>query len=573
MWTITNIMGIAIDSPLVYKTEFYSLFADKDILLNSAQDEINWCIAGHVLPRKNVNVKKVDPAGWLSELNANEGFSFINKVKGNFILIQYQKKGFRIFSDRFAIKKFFYWKNDDEFIISDSLKFILNRVKVCPSPVSMAIYALMYHFTGGRTLFNDIFHNEPGQVISHDGRALAFDYYWKPDCLLKIAKRNTEIEEIATELSDIILADLKQTGRERISLSLTGGADTRNLLALFLKAGNSPHLYTYGNPLSADCIKAAAIAKGLKLPHCIHDIILTSDLFEDYGNRIVKSCGGLCSLHRAHRLMAVEKEKEFADYMFLGTLGGEYIKGVSEDDYIVPPVVYNNWNISLKDPVLVDYYFQNRLLINNNNLKEEVFSFLKNEPYLNGNITERKLNALSYITAHLHDAQDINLFCSAMKDIYTPFLDIDYLELVFSSAFTFDGKEKIRGRLNKKLNNPVYGAKFIQATFPELLRYRYSGEHRGDEVLFNKYYASFVKVIRQKLAVKYKANLPLNDWMQKFVEKNLPLCSDFAIIKETFDIEGLIEDLKSNHYTEKESYWLKFTNPIMMRFIIENYSG
>lgn len=559
-----------------FKNNYYShckdftfISNDKSFILDEKKDF--WFYEGYIQFRNTENINsKSSLETRFDELFKKYSDNFISYLKGNFILIRINKNSFTIYSDRFAIKKFFIWHENNEWIISNDLKEISKLVQLKPSKCRMALYSLTYHFTGGTTLFKNIFHNTPGQFITFKDNTIKYGNYWHPEQLLNISKHKVEIDAIVNQLQNTVNSFLGMVNGN-ICLSLTGGADTRNLLSIFLNQKKYPHIYTYGNPASNDCIKAAAIAKGLGLEHVIHDIQMDTDLFEKNAQRIIRLSGGLASIHRAHRLLAVDKESEYAEFMFLGTLGGEFIKGVSEDNYIVPSLVYENWqNNNFSKEELNAYLLQKKLNPDNIDINS-LFNFIVNEPYMRGSVTKRKHNVLSFITAHLHDAQDINLYKTIMKEVYTPYLDIDYLETVFSSIFTFDTKESIRNNYIKRINNPVYSSKFLGKTFKPLLKYKYSGEHKPSEVLFNKYYAALIKSIRQKLNPIYPPNFSLGEWMEKFVKKHLPLCADYDAINKTFNIAGLIDELNNSRYVPKESFWLKYTNPIMMKFIIDEF--
>lgn len=571
MWTISNTPAIKSDNLLAAAN--YSISTqelENEVSIFSA----NWVISGQVFERNRNNqiTNQFRGIELLEELFQKYGSEFIQHITGQFVIIHLHQNKFTIYSDHFAIKKFFIWQKGNEFIISDDLKAIAENVRLTPSKNSIANYAIDYHFTGGTTAFENLRHNEPGQVIEFNERRLHFSNYWQPSALLKLDKQNVSIHEISASLSKAVDIGLQNLDKDRISLSITGGADTRNLLAIFLNKGIKPHLYTYGNPKSDDCVKAKAIADGLGLAHSIHDIEMTADLFEEYARKIIKQSGGLASIHRAHRIIAVEREKQFADNMFLGTLGGEFIKGVSEDDYIVPALVYENWhNQNITKERLLNYLHKKNISPDAID-KEDLLSLVKAQPYMNGSVTERKHNALSFITAHLHDAQDLILYSKAMNNVFTPFLDISYLELIFSSQFTFDNKEKIENKYLKRVNNPVYASNFIKATYPPLLKFLYSGDHKPADVIFNKYYAALMKAYRKrKTRGRYEPNFPLGAWMEDFVKKHLPLCYDHKVLKDTFNLDGLMQELKMGNHRPKESYWLKFTNPIMMRLIIEEF--
>ena len=90
---------------------------------------------------------------------------------------------------------------------------------------------------------------------------------------------------------------------------------------------------------------------------------------------------------------------------------------------------------------------------------------------------------------------------------------------------------------------------------------------------FNKYYAALTKVIRKRTRTKYPPNFPLDNWMYDFVVKELPKCNDYDILKKTFNVSKLINDLSTKEYLPKESFWLRFTNPIMMKYILDEYSN
>ncbi len=555
------------------KNESYT-FISNEFIIEPNNTKSHWFSSGHFLLRNNIpiDLSNVSNENHFDILYSNLDKEFINYIKGNFILLHLTEVGFQIYSDRFAVKKLFYYQNGNKFIISDDLKEISKHVKLVPSCENFAIYTITYHFTGGKTAFHNLNHNTPGQIIEYKDGILQYSTYWKPESLLNIEKRKLNIDEISLILRKTVLDYVAISPNNHYSLSLTGGADTRNLLSIFLREGIKPHLYTYGNPHSNDCVKAKNITEKLDLEHALYDIEMNAGLFEEYARKIVLLSGGLASIHRAHRLIAVQKETLFAEDMFLGTLGGEFIKGVSEDNYIVPSIVYENWNISdFNNDFIRKYLFTKGISATKLDF-EALLGFIQNEPYMKGPITVRKLNALSYITAHLHDAQDVNLFNTEMKSIFTPFLDIDYLETIFSSLYTFDQKESKKFKFLKRINNPVYGSQFLKSTYKSLCNFKYSGEHKPSEVIFNKYYAALIKSFRQINAPAYPPNFELGDWMFEFVQKNLPLCSDYILIKETFDLDILLKDLKNSKHIPKESYWLKYTNPIMMRFIIEEFA-
>ncbi|MDY0222703.1 MAG: hypothetical protein RBR67_16360 [Desulfobacterium sp.] len=572
MWGLTNLS--VPESSNIHQISYqnYTFFSD-EMLPDPKQGQNAWVCDGYLLPRKDLSgsFSSHTSAELADAIFREYEDQFINYVKGHFNLIQLMPDKFRVYSDHFGIKKYFYWQKNGQFIISNDLKTLSNLTRLTPSPLGMSVYALAYHFTGGLTAFEDTFHNQPAECIEYKDNQLHVTSYWEPQALLQLPEVSVSIEEISASLKKAVQSTLQQN--ERISLSLTGGADTRNLLSIFLSMGKKPHLYSYGNPDSNDCMKASAIARGLGIDHQIHDIKMTATLFEDNARRIIRQGGGLASIHRVHRLLAVEFENQFANQMYLGTLGGEFVKGVSEDHYIVPAIVFGNWDRNLTTRQELERYLVTKRLSASSELADDLLAYFQSESFMNGPKITRKHLSLTHITAHLHDAQDVNLYATVMDRVYTPFLDIDYLETLFSSEFTFNKKEEIQNWYLRKIENPVYASNFLKVTYPSLMYFKYSGEHKPSEVCFNKYLAALLKGIRQKITPDYPPNFLLGTWMADFVENNLSLCHENEAVNQVFNIDRLLQDFKDETHGKNEAYWLKYTNPIMMRFLIEEFCG
>jgi len=568
MWLITNINDLSLPGKSLIKCIGFSVYHDCESRQDNASNGFSR-LTGYLLATNDSpqNIKILIREGKFIDL-PKTGPDYRSYLKGNFSLVTAGNDWFCVDGDRFGIQKWFYWVKEDKFIVSDSLSAIRTILNPDPSVEAMALYALTYHFTAGTTILNGVLHNTPAQYISFTQSKLSIGKYWDPMDLLKEQARDITIGDIVDNLSAHVL-ELLELYKGNVSLSLTGGADTRNILSIMLRNGVKPHLYTYGDPRSTDCMKAAAIAKGLKLDHTVHDIKMSPQVFSDYGRKIIKWGQSLTSIHRAHRIIAVEREAENCDLMFLGTLGGEFVKGVGEDDYIIPSIVYDTWDHSLNSMSL-QQKANNKGLVESSFDISTLLSLMNSEPYFQSTPTVRKMASLCYITAHLHDAQDIILYQYPMKKVYTPFLDVDYLKLLFSSKHAFNSKEVIINPIKRRVANPIYASQFISASYPELGRYRYCGEHKPNEVLFNPYTAALLKGLRQKLSKPDPANFPLGDWMKAFIEMEHAEIKDSPMLKSIFDMKGLSRCLKDDPYKPKESYLLKYTNPIFMKYILDN---
>jgi len=568
MWLITNITNKQdILYQPIFEAKSFSLYGDS--LFSFCEDSKTFSYSfGYVLPTDNASVKlktliNKSKYGGLAKLDPE----YRNYLKGNFTVVTAGEDWFSVDGDRFGVQKWFYWQNGKEFIVSDSLSAIRKIISPQTSIEAMAMYALTYHFTAGLTLFKEVFHNEPGQYVEFKNGTLDVDTYWDPLSLLDVEDKDIDIEDIVESLSNHVI-DLLNFHGDRISLSLTGGADTRNILAIMLKNGVKPHLYTYGNPDSTDCRKAKAIADGLGLEHTVHDIQMTPELFSQYGEKIIGWGQSLSSIHRAHRIIAVEREAKKYDAMYLGTLGGEFVKGVSEDDYIVAAMVTDHWDAPPFIDELVDQRLRKKSFSIDENSLRTFTERLNAEPYFMGSIVRKKMASLTHITTHLHDAQDIVLYQYPMKHVFTPFMDYDYLHLLFSSRFPFNKKEVINNPIKRRVVNPVYASNFIRKAYPPLGKFKYSGEHTPDEVLVNPYYGAIRRELRKIGKKKDPANFPLGEWMESFVKSEMKNVEINKSISQSFNFKEIYGELSKNDYVPQESFWLKYTNPIFMDYIL-----
>ena len=319
-----------------------------------------WYYDGYILlthsePALNANIVNV-----LEILFKKYGHSFIRHLKGNFILLKLAKNSFSIYGDRFGIKKYFYYICGRKFIFSNDFRTITRVAQSQPSLENMAIYALTYHFIDGKTIDTNIFFNKSSEMVVFEDEKLSFSKYWQPDELI-FSSNSSTAEDIAGSLRNAVNEQLTCNPSARLSLSLTAGVDSRLLFSILLDRKKYLHTYTYGNIKSIDCVFAARIAEHFEILHHIYDIHFTRDSFSDSLKNIIHSGQALCSLHRAHRLEAIKIEAAFADDMFLGTMGGEFVKGANHDDYIISDFVYEfsqNQNMEILKKYLAAKYIR-----------------------------------------------------------------------------------------------------------------------------------------------------------------------------------------------------------------------
>ena len=120
-------------------------------------------------------------------------------------------------------------------------------------------------------------------------------------------------------------------GRERIGMSLTGGLDTRMILACRKPDPGSLPCYTFGSMFrdNQDVRVARRVADTCKQPH--QTIIAGQEFllrFSDYAERAVYLTDGCVDVGRAPDLYLNERAREIAPVRMTGNYGGEVLRKV-----------------------------------------------------------------------------------------------------------------------------------------------------------------------------------------------------------------------------------------------------
>jgi hypothetical protein len=540
----------------------YCLFGVASVAFTKTQGN-TWLREGYIAPRLNENI--AEQSDFLNTLWCKHGDEFINRIKGNFTLIQINENGFNVYSDRFAVKKFFYWQAEGKFIISNNLKAINKVVKPQVSNESIAIYALTYHYIGGQTLFKNVHFNQPAQVITFDKGSLSFSTYWSPLLLLNSNNKATR-KEVAQTLERCIEQYLAITKERKLSLSLTAGVDSRLLYSVLLNKNQAFHTYTYGSKESVDSVIASKLAAEGGVQHSNYDFLPTKETFKNFAARSVELGQSICSLHRAHRLWAVEQEAEYASSMLVGTMGGEFVKGSNRDDYIVSNFIYEFAQNKSKE-VIKKYLLLKGIRTVSVDIDFLHLFFSQQEWCLNSEHIE--LYNLTYIAAGIHHAQNDTLYSNFFDTIITPYTDIDYLEALFASEFVYLKKRRIRSKFKQRLWNHHFST-FMQNYFnKEFAQIPYNSGFKASEFKAFPLLAVLLARLRKR---KYsgKSNFALGGWMKEFVVEeisNINKKDDY--LRGVFNTEELLGELSTSQIKTTEAFWLKYTTPIQIKLTID----
>jgi asparagine synthase (glutamine-hydrolysing) len=282
---------------------------------------------GHVLD--------VDGPSYLVHLYEDDP-SFPAGLNGRFHgLLWDRKRGTSVlFNDRYGMHRIYYHFSKDAFYFAAEAKAIL---AVRPELRRMDSRGLGEFVSCGavlenRTLFEDIHVLPPASAwVFRNGLLQKKDSYFHP-------KEWVEQETLDPE---VYYRELRQTftrnlpryfpTRERIGMSLTGGLDSRMILACREPDPGSLPCYTFGSMFreNQDVRVARRVADICRQSH---ETITAGDeflsQFARYAERAVYLTDGCVDVGRAPDLYLNQRAREIAPVRMTGTYGGEVLRGI-----------------------------------------------------------------------------------------------------------------------------------------------------------------------------------------------------------------------------------------------------
>jgi asparagine synthase (glutamine-hydrolysing) len=236
-----------------------------------------------------------------------------------------------LFNDRYGLQRLYYHEAPDTFYFAAEAKAIL---KIRPElrsldPRGLGEFIVCGCVLENRSLFSGVHVLPPGSAwVFRGGQLEKKANYFKP--------REWEEEEPFTpedyyaSLRDVFARNLPRyfNGRERVGVSLTGGLDTRIIMAWRKAPPNSLPCYTFGSMYrdNQDVQLARRVAKICDQQH----EVITADKeflsrFPYYAERSIYLTDTCVDLGRSPDLYVNEKAREIAPVRMVGTYGSEML--------------------------------------------------------------------------------------------------------------------------------------------------------------------------------------------------------------------------------------------------------
>jgi asparagine synthase (glutamine-hydrolysing) len=314
-------------------------FADKMPVRNE-DDQISLFFAGEEFPdpalkkelRQNGHQFSDRDASYLVHRYEAEA-DFPKGLNGRFngVVVDRRQGTTTLFNDRFGLQRLYCHESKDGFYFAPEAKAIL---KVCPElraidPRGLAEFVACGCVLENRTLFPQIYLLPQASAwVFRNGRLTAKGSYFDPkeweqqECV--------DSEQYYEQLRNAFVGCLPRyfNGQEKIGMSVTGGLDTRIILAWHKAQPNSLPFYTYGSMYRdhEDVKLARRIAKICQQPYQVIPAgqeFLSN--FAHYAERTVFLTDGCVDLSRSPDLYVQERVRNIAPVRVVGTYGSEIL--------------------------------------------------------------------------------------------------------------------------------------------------------------------------------------------------------------------------------------------------------
>lgn len=239
-----------------------------------------------------------------------------------------------LFNDRYGMQRLYYHESKDAFYFAAEAKAIL---AVRPELRSLDLQGAGEFIAcgctmEGRSLFRDIRQLPPAaKWVFRKGSLAQKESYFDPKEWEN--QPSLDSESYYQQLREVFSRNLPRyfNGRERIAMSLTGGLDTRMIMAWQKSEPGTFPCYTFGG-MFRDCQDVTLSRRVAAACGQTHQVITVGDeflsRFSHYAKRAVYLTDGCVDVSRAPDVYLNERAREIAPVRMTGNYGGEVLRGV-----------------------------------------------------------------------------------------------------------------------------------------------------------------------------------------------------------------------------------------------------
>jgi len=286
----------------------------------------------------------------------------------HFAIYDRRSQKIKLFSDKFGLQPLYYIIIPNGFVFGAEVKALLQDTGVnkAPDHESFADFLHFGQILGEKTLFKEIKLLPPGAFLTYhlkDGRIELHRYFELENLFVEKGAYDAtaSVDDVVLLLAKSIKT--RSADKNNLGLSLSGGLDSRGILAGLGKHAEGISTYTLGLPGCADEKLAQRMARHAKTSH--EFVLLDQGYLHDFENMarsMIHFSDGMYHPHESTEMLALEYFKKYRFKILLRGHGGEVAKAAlaypvmvtpqvisCSDDQDILNYIFNTTNLVMKD--------------------------------------------------------------------------------------------------------------------------------------------------------------------------------------------------------------------------------
>jgi len=428
---------------------------------------------------KGVEPKRLSPED-IYESYKEYGLGVNEYIKGNFSIIVFNNegKGITVITSKLNTLPLFYYCKDGVFVFSSSVSAILKLPFISRrlNEKALAEQMIFYYPLGEQTHFKDIYQIPPHSFLEFDENGLRSRDYWSVASLF--GKDILPEEDGLHALLELMERNMElyTSDADKFLLALTGGFDGRMNLALTKRSSREFLCYSYGMSGSRQIRIPIDISNGLSINY--RPVYLDEGFKEKYEKcalEALEASDGTAPISRANFVHAFKTLCKFARVNITGLFGSEVIKPFYNANELVSRETVDLF--TAPDP---------------NTALGRIIKRIKEIGYIRPGVIDRysaeigrtfrsvyidrlkEFDGVTRFYIFLLEEAVRKYFIQEIRterryvDTRTPYLDEDFLELIFRTPFAGIYKGALKKNPISRRKSQEFYARIIQKTKPAL---------------------------------------------------------------------------------------------------------
>jgi len=251
------------------------------------------------------------------------GLEFLLRLNGAFAVAIWDRsaRALTVFNDRLGLFPIYYARPNGALLFGSGVRALLADPAVSRRVDLLSIneFLVFDHVLHDRTFLESVRLLPQASVLTFRDGQLVIRPYWtlRYPTVYRRQRDEEYIEQFMHYLRQAVAR--QQPGRQSAAVLLSGGLDSRLLLAPLREAGVPVHGFTFGIPGCDDARVAAEVASALDTEH--HFFELKPDWLLEFAAEAVRRTDGLGNIVNLHAMATLEEECRHTQILYKGFLG------------------------------------------------------------------------------------------------------------------------------------------------------------------------------------------------------------------------------------------------------------